>query len=100
MEGEPSGRRGSLVTSGKLVLVSRQYQRESLRDRTTDGRIVLGWVFKRCGLREWDMFSWVRVGPSEGAFMKEVMSFLLHKGGKFVDKVSDPKLAKNDTTFL
>jgi len=41
-------------------------ERRRLEDPGVDGRIILRWIFRKWGVREWTGSSWLRIGTGGG----------------------------------
>jgi len=41
-------------------------ERDHLGDPDIDGRIILRWIFRKCGVEVWTGLSWLRIGTGGG----------------------------------
>ena len=48
------------------VLVVRPVGRDHLEDPGIDERIILGWIFRKWGVRAWTGSMWLRIGTGGG----------------------------------
>jgi hypothetical protein len=48
------------------VLVGNLRKRDHLGDPGVDGRIILGWIFRKWDVRVWTGSSWLKIGTGGG----------------------------------
>jgi len=47
-------------------LLGKLRKRDHLEDPGIDGRIILGWIFRKWNLEVWTRLSWLRIGTGDG----------------------------------
>jgi len=53
-------------TYGGRLLLGKLRKRDHLEDPGIDGRIILGWIFRKWNLEVWTRLSWLRIGTGDG----------------------------------